>query len=1173
MKRESQGFRKLNLWVALLMGLVLIVLSFTLAWTDFQKTINQQFAIEASKIQEQLHHKVAVGNSVLDSLSSLFTAIPYVNEEAFRVVSEGFLSKYSFLTAIAYFHFTEPDQRKVFETEMQGRGYAGFHIKQSINGELQPAKKSSYYLPLMFIEPFSVQNIMMLGLDINAESTLQQTLNNVVNNKTSQGSFTQGALKPLGQYWVFMPIYAGKNYFYQQQQSKNDLRGLVATGLDLSKLLYNIDLPNNISIELSNLKQSTEFIISSGQINKKNFLLLRQKLVLEDPTHPFLLHINKSIAFSEIPKSPFIFAFMVSSIITLLLIFVARINASRNLELINRNDEITDQVTLKTKALQQTKTELEESMSLLQSSERKYRSLIETTSEGFWMIDPSFHTLYINDSLCKMLGYQRDYMLEKSVFDFVNEENKLIFSKQISQIETMEHRQYEISLTSRKGNLIPVIFAATTLKNSSGEIEGAFAFITDITERKQAEDKLHLAASVFTHASEGIIITNSQGNILDVNAGFTRITGYSKEEVVGKNPRFLKSGHQDGEYYAAMWFDLLNKGYWFGEVWNRRKNGEVYAQMLSINIVKDENAKPQHYVGLFSAITSQKDHQKQLEHIAHYDALTNLPNRVLLADRLIQAMAQAHRRGSQLAVVFLDLDGFKNINDRYGHDIGDQLLMNLAVRFKEALREGDSIARLGGDEFVAILIDLSSEKDCVPLLERLLDAAIRPLSISNRVLNVSASLGVTFYPQTDEIDADQLLRQADQAMYQAKLAGKNQFQVFDTNQDHNIRDHHESLERIRKAIADEEFVLYFQPKVNLSTGEVIGAEALIRWQHPEQGLLPPDTFLPIIENDPLALELDSWVIKTALTQLANWHQSGLKLSISVNIGSQYLQYPNFIQRLQEQLNAHPQIENHYLELEILETSALEDIDYVSKIIKSCQSSGVRFALDDFGTGYSSLAYLKRLPAETIKIDRSFVIDMLENTEDLAILEGILGLSIAFKREVVAEGVETVEHGVLLLQLGCHLAQGYGIARPMDAEKLPQWISNWKPDLSWLNVNRVSNDDLSLLYASIEHRAWVRGIEDYVINKNTTPPPLESTECCLGHWLNSEEIERYNLLPAYQNILPLHTEIHELGENLCSLREKNQFDKALAQEKIDELNNMRDDMVNHLQTLLYESQAS
>lgn len=1041
MKGALKCFGKLNLYIALSLGLILILLSLTLAWTDFQKTANQQFAIEASKIQEQVHHKMAVGNSVLDSLTSLFTAIPYVNEEAFRVVSEGFLGKYPFLSSIAYFHFTDSSQREVFESEMQERGYAGFYVKQSVKGHLQPAKKSSYYLPLMYIEPFSVQHMMMLGLDINAEPALQQVLNDVMSNNTSKGSFTRGILKPLGQYWVFMPISAGKEHRQEQYQTRNDLRGVVTIGLELSKILYGIGLPNNINVKLSSLDESTEVFIAPVKSRNQNFLLLSQELMLEDPTHPFLLHINKSIAFSEIPKGPFIFAFTVSSIITLLLLFVVRINVSRNLELITRNDEISRQVTLKSKALE------------------------------------------------------------------------------------------------------------------------------------QAEENLHLAASVFTHASEGIIITNSCADILDVNAAFTRITGYSKQEVLGKNPKFLKSGHQDSEYYETMWFDLLKKGYWFGEVWNRRKNGEVYAQMLSINMVKDDKAKPQHYVGLFSDITSQKDHQKQLEHIAHYDALTNLPNRVLLADRLMQAMLQAHRRGSQLAVVFLDLDGFKNINDSYGHDIGDQLLMNLAVRFKEALREGDSIARLGGDEFVAILIDLSSEKDCVPLLERLLSAAVRPLNINNRVLNVSASLGVTFYPQTDEIDADQLLRQADQAMYQAKLAGKNQFQVFDTNQAHNIRGHHESLERIRKAMEDREFILYYQPKVNLDTGEVIGVEALIRWQHPEQGLLPPDAFLPIIENDPLALELDSWVIKTALIQLANWHQSGLKLSVSVNIGSQYLQYPNFIQRLQEQLNVYPQIENHYLELEILETSALGDIDYVSKIIKSCQASGVRFALDDFGTGYSSLAYLKRLPAETLKIDRSFVLDMLENTEDLAILEGILGLSIAFRRDVIAEGVETVEHGVLLLQLGCVLAQGYGIARPMPADKLPEWLANWNPDPGWVNVNRVHNDDLSLLYASIEHRAWVRGIKDYVINKNAFPPPLELTECRLGHWLKTVEEEHYSLLPAYQKILPLHAEIHKLGEDLCNLREQDQIDKIQVETKIGELNDMRDVMVNQLQALLSESQAS
>ena len=571
-------------------------------------------------------------------------------------------------------------------------------------------------------------------------------------------------------------------------------------------------------------------------------------------------------------------------------------------------------------------------------------------------------------------------------------------------------------------------------------------------ERQQALARLQLAASVFGHAREGISITDVHGTIVDVNESFTRITGYSREEVIGKNPRILSSGRQDPAFYTAMWAALIEQGHWSGEVWNRRKNGEIIAELLTISAVRDAQGQTQQYVALFSDITSIKAHQSQLEHIAHFDALTHLPNRLLLADRLRQAMAQALRRSQHLAVAYLDLDGFKSINDNHGHNVGDQVLVTLAQRMKIALREGDSLARLGGDEFAAVLIDLEGASSCLPLLTRLLNAAAHPVQIGELTLQASASIGVTFFPQRQDIDADQLLRQADQAMYQAKLAGKNRFQIFDTEQDSSVRGHHESLERIRLAVEQHEFVLIYQPKVNMRTGQVIGAEALIRWQHPEKGLLVPDKFLPAIEDHPLAVTIGEWVIDAALTQMELWRTGGFSIPVSVNVGARQLQQSDFVDRLRGILLSHPSLSQGCLELEVLETSALEDIGQVSEVIESCAQMGVTFALDDFGTGYSSLTYLKRLRVNLLKIDKSFVCDMLVDPDDLAILRGVIGLAAAFRHAVIAEGVETQAHGRLLLELGCELAQGFGIARPMPATQLPAWAVAWQEDPVWVDGN-------------------------------------------------------------------------------------------------------------------------
>lgn len=671
-----------------------------------------------------------------------------------------------------------------------------------------------------------------------------------------------------------------------------------------------------------------------------------------------------------------------------------------------------------------------------------------------------------------------------------------------------------------------------------GENFGQVGVISDISERKHAEAKLELAASVFTHAREGIMITAADGRIIDINDTFSRITGYSRSEVVGQNPRILSSGRQQKEFYAALWRSLTEQGCWYGEVWNRRKNGEVYAEMQTISAVRNADGKIAHYVSLFSDITVIKEHEKRLEHIAHYDALTSLPNRVLLADRLHQAMAQAQRNSKQLAVAYLDLDGFKAINDQHGHHAGDQLLIALARHMKQALREGDTFARLGGDEFVVVLVDLADVSASVPMLSRLLAAAAQPVPFNDlgvqRSLQVSASLGVTFYPQTEEVDADHLLRQADQAMYQAKLAGRNRYHVFDAEQDRNVRGHHESLERIRAALAAEEFVLHYQPKVNLRSGAVIGAEALIRWQHPEQGLLAPALFLPSIEEHPLAIELGEWVIATALRQILKWRDTGLELSVSVNIGAHQLQQKDFVLRLQAILDAHPSVRPEQLELEVLETSALEDLDWASQVITAGRELGVKFALDDFGTGYSSLTYLKRLPVTQLKIDQSFVRGMLDDPDDLAILEGVIGMASAFRREVIAEGVESLEHGEMLLQLGCELAQGYGIARPMPAENMPAWVKNWRPDPAWVNAPPVSRDDFPLLFANVEHRAWTAAIASYLKAERDTAPPLEHDQCRLGIWLEGIGLARYATQPAFHQIDSLHRQAHTLAGQLLAL---------------------------------------
>jgi diguanylate cyclase (GGDEF)-like protein len=560
-----------------------------------------------------------------------------------------------------------------------------------------------------------------------------------------------------------------------------------------------------------------------------------------------------------------------------------------------------------------------------------------------------------------------------------------------------------------------------------------------------------------------------------------------------------------------------------------------------------------------------QEKKTRLEHIANHDNLTGLPNRALLADRLNQTMAQVNRRGGQVAVAYLDLDGFKDINDNYGHDIGDLFLVALANRLKEILRKGDTIARLGGDEFVAVLVDLHNTDDSVPLLERLLSTTAQSVHLGELSLRVSASIGVTFYPQKEDVDADQLLRQADQAMYNAKVTGKNCYHFFETEKYRGLRGHHESVTRIKEGLVQDQFLIHYQPKVNMRSGKLIGVEALIRWLHPKRGLVQPGEFLPLIEDEDIAVSLDQWVLEHVLHQMEKWQSEGFHISVSVNIGARFLQKSNFVELIQQHLRNHPQIDPNRLELEVLESSALEDMAQVSEVIKTCRDMGVVFALDDFGTGYSSLTYLKLLPAGVMKIDQSFVRDMLDDPEDLAILEGVLGLATAFRRQVIAEGVETIEHGRMLLQLGCEMAQGFVIAQPMPASELVSWLKTWRPPTSWTEQETVQREDLPLLFAAVEHRAWVRQVELAALGHGVAKISLDARKCRFGKWLHESGRKQYGDHQVYKKIVNLHQQAHDVAAKLCQI--KASTDETNLEHELSELKDLRERVVKKLNMLI------
>jgi len=709
---------------------------------------------------------------------------------------------------------------------------------------------------------------------------------------------------------------------------------------------------------------------------------------------------------------------------------------------------------------------------------------------------------------------------------------------------------------------------AGPIRNAQGEVIAVVETLRDWTAWKNAEAQLRLIEAVFDSSSEGIIITDAKSNIVKVNAAFTRMMGYTQAEVRGRGTRFLQSGMHDPAFYRDMWQALLETHQWHGEIWNRRKSGEVFPQNMSINAVCAHDGVVSHYVGMFSDITHQKRAQERLEDMATHDALTGLPNRIALSIKLHQVLAAARANNQLVAVCFVDLDGFKPVNDTYGHETGDLVLVEIAQRLKAAIRTSDTVARIGGDEFIMLLAEFTRMDEIEIALDRILETLRQPVFVKEAKIVISASIGVTVHP-FDESDTDTLIRHADQAMYSAKNLGRNAWTMYNTEDDRATHQISTMLTRVREGLQRGEFRLYYQPKVNLRTGQVVGLEALIRWQHPERGLVPPGEFLPHVENSPLIVDLGEWVIQEALAQISRWAAQGLTMKVSVNIAARQFQHIDFVLRLRGILAQFPYVHPSLLEIEVLESTALDDVENVRAVLLACQEMGIGFALDDFGTGYSTLTYLKRLPARELKIDQTFIRDMLDDKEDLALVEGVIGLAEVFRMDVIAEGVETLEHGIVLMRIGCDVVQGYYIARPMPADQVVGWCAAFVPPPVWTQWAQAAWDrtHLPLVLAEYDHLKWVQRLMAALGNPAidmTQAEIVDPQACRFGQWYEQAGKQQYGHLQEYIAIDALHKRIHTVAHTLMQGRDGGEI--AAAQQLVDELNGLKSAIVGKLTVL-------
>lgn len=670
---------------------------------------------------------------------------------------------------------------------------------------------------------------------------------------------------------------------------------------------------------------------------------------------------------------------------------------------------------------------------LLIREERQRLSML-AAHQGFFDLDIKSGRTIVNDEYANMLGYDpatfketNNTWLERLHPDD-REATEKIFRAYIAG-ESSEYRG-EYRQACADGSWKWILSVGNIVeRDARGMPVRMLGMHTDIDYLKQTEECLRLLATVFESSGESIMVCDVSGNIVDVNRSFTKVTGYSAEEVIGKNPRLLSSGRHDDAFYRQMRQTLNEKGYWQGEIWNRRKNGELFPELLGISTACDAQGRLTHYIGVFSDISERKATEAKIEYLAHHDPLTHLPNRVLLRDRFEQAVAYAARNNSMLALLFLDLDHFKQINDTMGHDMGDRLLQGIADRLLKCLREVDIICRQGGDEFIIVLTDLKDSDTVEQTTQKILLQLNEPFDIGGVQMTTSFSIGISLYPN-DSANFDGLFNKADTAMYAAKKHGRNTFHFFSNSMGTVSTERMDIEKGLPHALEKGELSLHYQPQYCIENRKLVGAEALLRWTGSTGKSMLPSEFIPVAEEIGLIVPIGDWVLLEACRQNRKWHDAGLTLTVNVNVSPVQFIQGNVVESVRAALSSSG-LDPHYLELELTETALAMDIETVTAVMAKLGKLGVRLAVKDVGNGYSLLSYIKRCAVDKVKIDPSFVNALSQGgPEDKAIVQAIILMGRTLNVQVLAEGVETADQLDQLMQFGCQNAQGYYLGGPL-----------------------------------------------------------------------------------------------------------------------------------------------
>ncbi|MBI1890222.1 MAG: EAL domain-containing protein [Burkholderiales bacterium] len=916
--------------------------------------------------------------------------------------------------------------------QMRATGFSGYRVF--------PSGGNHEVTPVTFIEPLSERNLRALGFDMSSEAARREAMARARN--TGQPSMTK-SLELITEetkvsqpgVLMYMPVFAGAEGL--PVAGVPELKGYVGGAFRLGDFMH---------AALSDLEPNIRIQMYDDQRPKAGALVFDNIPGLPDADRAsqfqrietMQLHGQKwRLAYSYFPEKnrhyrseqralafELFGGLAISSL--LFLVFLTQL------------------------ALKERAAGLATAMtSALRESERRWQFALESGGDG--LVDWNLATgqIFYSPRAAGMLGFMPEEMPRALTYeqwlDNMHPDDRAAGRAAFDHFQENPAIGFEseFRLKCKDGSYVWILARARAIESDSqGKPVRIIGVRANVTERRRRTEQLRLAAKVLESSSEGIMITDGGQRIVMVNAAFSRVTGYAIEEALGKTPHLLASGRHDAEFYQEMWTALRAGGFWQGEVWNRRKNGAVYPEWLTINHVLDEQGHVTHYVGIFTDISARKLSEARIEQLAHFDALTHLPNRILLQDRLEQAITSTRRAGNCMAVMFLDLDHFKTINDTLGHHWGDELLKLASQRLKAHVREGDTVARQGGDEFIIVLPNLHMPDDAAAVAAKLIEAMSAPYELNGKELTVTISVGISVLPQ-DADDMDSLTKHADAAMYHAKQSGRNNFQFYTEAMSRHSAQLLAMESALRYAVQRSQLVLHFQPQMRLRDNRLVGVEALVRWQHPERGLVPPCEFIPIAEDRGLIAEIGRWVLNEAcMVNRRLQLEGGPAVPIAVNISAPQFILPDFLDQVEAALEVSG-LEPQYLELELTESIVMRDVQSVISTLQTLKKLGVSLSIDDFGTGYCSLSYLKRLPIDKLKIDQSFVRDISVDADDAAITAAIINLARCLNLDVIAEGVESEQQLEFLRTLGCDEIQGYWLSKPLPAVEFSVFMRNFK----------------------------------------------------------------------------------------------------------------------------------